>query len=433
MREGGREGERGRLDRASAVANPPPPSPTPPTSTTTHARRLQLAMAVVRLVNGVADAGQTRRVAASVADLSAAAGLPRALVDLRHEATHNELPRVVALEAGAAAGLVWLEENYWRAQRGALASRFAAAAALVAEYVSLKLVAARSSAGAAAGDDSDGADDAPPAAPPAKRRRRALLGELKDAVPPGAGRLLAAVVVSAAAGLAPPTASTPLADRAGWRDAVCALARGWPGLRACLAWVAVDALERESAVAPNPAFAPFSATPPTPATCLAWLQALADASLMPADAACAAACRAALPGVAAAAADRRAVGGADAGLLADAALVLAVGSEYAGAPARTAALLGVSLPPPKVGAPTPTPKPAADAVPTTAPWAPAPAWSPCPLGALPRAGDPGGRPSAVAWTEACRNTPSTVGSRDGPGWVAAAGGAAAVAARVGLL
>jgi ribosomal biogenesis protein LAS1 len=83
-------------------------------------------MAVVRLVNGVADAGQTRRVAASVADLSAAAGLPRALVDLRHEATHNELPRVVALEAGAAAGLVWLEENYWRAQRGALASRFAA-------------------------------------------------------------------------------------------------------------------------------------------------------------------------------------------------------------------------------------------------------------------------------------------------------------------
>ena len=41
----------------------PPPTP--------HARRLHLAMAITRLVNGVADSVQTRRVAASVADLAA--------------------------------------------------------------------------------------------------------------------------------------------------------------------------------------------------------------------------------------------------------------------------------------------------------------------------------------------------------------------------
>jgi hypothetical protein len=59
--------------------------------------RLQYAMAVVRMVNGIADSSQRGRVAASVASLASVAGLPRILVDLRHEATHNELPSLAAL------------------------------------------------------------------------------------------------------------------------------------------------------------------------------------------------------------------------------------------------------------------------------------------------------------------------------------------------
>ncbi len=41
------------------------------------------------------------------------AGLPRALVDVRHDATHGELPSLPLLRAAAAAGLDWLRASYW--------------------------------------------------------------------------------------------------------------------------------------------------------------------------------------------------------------------------------------------------------------------------------------------------------------------------------
>lgn len=67
--------------------------------------RLQYGMAVVRMVNGIADSSQRGRVAASVASLASQAGLPPILVDLRHEATHNELPSLAALRwVGGLAG-----------------------------------------------------------------------------------------------------------------------------------------------------------------------------------------------------------------------------------------------------------------------------------------------------------------------------------------
>lgn len=73
-----------------------------------HELRLQYSMALVRMVNGIADSAQRGRLAASVASLAGAAGLPRLLVDLRHEATHNELPSLAALRCvlggGAAPG-----------------------------------------------------------------------------------------------------------------------------------------------------------------------------------------------------------------------------------------------------------------------------------------------------------------------------------------
>ncbi len=50
-------------------------------------------------------------------------GLPRALVDVRHEATHNELPSLPLLRAAADSALAWLRDNYWWAEGGAKRGR----------------------------------------------------------------------------------------------------------------------------------------------------------------------------------------------------------------------------------------------------------------------------------------------------------------------
>ncbi len=65
------------------------------------------------MVNGITDSQQKGRVAVSVASLASAAGLPRLLVDLRHEATHNELPSLQVLRLAAQQALAWLRANYW--------------------------------------------------------------------------------------------------------------------------------------------------------------------------------------------------------------------------------------------------------------------------------------------------------------------------------
>ena len=44
------------------------------------------------------------------------AGLPQVLVDLRHEATHNELPSLPLLRLAACQALVWLRACYWQPQ-----------------------------------------------------------------------------------------------------------------------------------------------------------------------------------------------------------------------------------------------------------------------------------------------------------------------------
>ena len=43
-------------------------------------------------------------------------GLPRLLVDIRHEASHNELPSLPLLRLGTAQSLQWLTESYWDRQ-----------------------------------------------------------------------------------------------------------------------------------------------------------------------------------------------------------------------------------------------------------------------------------------------------------------------------
>lgn len=127
-----------------------PPHATPLLSETQL--RLQYAMTIVRLVNGISDSSQKGRVASSVANLASeagtlsfsfavgrkpttiarlssdalklqcVAGLPRLLVDIRHEATHNELPSLSVLRLAATRALEWLQEHYWARQAHSLHS-----------------------------------------------------------------------------------------------------------------------------------------------------------------------------------------------------------------------------------------------------------------------------------------------------------------------
>jgi ribosomal biogenesis protein LAS1 len=73
------------------------------------------------MVNGIADSQQKGRVAISVNHLAESAGLSRLLVDVRHEATHNELPSLSTLQLAARQALDWLVQQYWWVRMGLLA------------------------------------------------------------------------------------------------------------------------------------------------------------------------------------------------------------------------------------------------------------------------------------------------------------------------
>ncbi|KAK9842457.1 hypothetical protein WJX81_000972 [Elliptochloris bilobata] len=103
--------------------------------------RLQYAMSIVRLVNGIADSAQKGRTALSVASLAEDAGLPRLLVDVRHEAAHNELPALALLRLAACAALTWLAASYWQRQADHLAACRSRIAELLQEYAQLQRAA----------------------------------------------------------------------------------------------------------------------------------------------------------------------------------------------------------------------------------------------------------------------------------------------------
>lgn len=131
------------------------------------------------------------------------AGLPRLLVDIRHEATHNELPSIAALRLAKDQALAWLELNYWHRQKATVDATLARISQLLASYVGLQIAAASKAASAATAsaadsdDDSDVDDDGTEAeaqdyhAGDAKKHRQSLVRELKNVVPRPAAHLLA--------------------------------------------------------------------------------------------------------------------------------------------------------------------------------------------------------------------------------------------------
>ena len=214
--------------------------------------RMQYSLAIVRMVNGIADSSQRGRVAASVASLAAGAGLPRALVDLRHEATHNELPSLAALRLAALHALTWLEESYWRRQGAHVAACLGQVAALAGEFVGSHLAAVAKEAAArdvGCGDDSGNEGDASKPGAGAetgydaageRKRRQGLLTELKAVVPRPAAPLLVDALQGAVQGAA--TASGADVAQETVKRALSHLTKEWPQLPALLLHAAAAAL-----------------------------------------------------------------------------------------------------------------------------------------------------------------------------------------------
>ena len=62
--------------------------------------------------------------------------MPRLLVDVRHEAAHNELPALPLLRVAVRAALAWLAGGYWQRQ----ADHLAACRARIAELLQVRWV-----------------------------------------------------------------------------------------------------------------------------------------------------------------------------------------------------------------------------------------------------------------------------------------------------
>ncbi|KAI9512323.1 Las1-domain-containing protein, partial [Russula earlei] len=75
--------------------------------------RQSYATALIRLVNGLVDPLQAGTYARSILSIASQIGLPAWLVELRHAATHEDLPSLELLREGAKESLTWLLHNYF--------------------------------------------------------------------------------------------------------------------------------------------------------------------------------------------------------------------------------------------------------------------------------------------------------------------------------
>ena len=79
--------------------------------------RLSYAMTLTRLVNGICDPSQKGKFAVSVQTLASQLNVPRTLVDIRHDSTHNQLPSIQRLRKASEDAIGWLNVHYWERQK----------------------------------------------------------------------------------------------------------------------------------------------------------------------------------------------------------------------------------------------------------------------------------------------------------------------------
>ncbi|KAK4219284.1 rRNA-processing protein las1 [Rhypophila decipiens] len=79
-----------------------------------YAARAAYSAAFSRFVTGLLDSQQNTVRKMSMYDLAKSVGLPATFVELRHQATHEELPSLIRLRTAAGKALDWIWEYYWR-------------------------------------------------------------------------------------------------------------------------------------------------------------------------------------------------------------------------------------------------------------------------------------------------------------------------------
>ncbi|XP_038693935.1 uncharacterized protein LOC119991634 isoform X2 [Tripterygium wilfordii] len=73
-------------------------------------------MAIIRLVNCVVEKKRNKR-EISIAAAADAIGIPRAVIDVRHEGSHRDLPALPLVRDSSEKALAWLESYYWEPQK----------------------------------------------------------------------------------------------------------------------------------------------------------------------------------------------------------------------------------------------------------------------------------------------------------------------------
>ncbi|KAK8497140.1 hypothetical protein V6N13_046908 [Hibiscus sabdariffa] len=73
-------------------------------------------MAILRLVNCVIEKTR-KRTGISIADAADSIGMPRRLIDVRHEGSHRDLPALTIARESSVVALNWLKSYYWEPQK----------------------------------------------------------------------------------------------------------------------------------------------------------------------------------------------------------------------------------------------------------------------------------------------------------------------------
>ncbi|KAL2048200.1 hypothetical protein N7G274_000111 [Stereocaulon virgatum] len=74
--------------------------------------------AISRFVTGLLDSQQDTKFKVSMYAKAQQIGLPAVFVDLRHEATHGDMPPLETLRNAAQRAMQWLWEDYWKTLKG---------------------------------------------------------------------------------------------------------------------------------------------------------------------------------------------------------------------------------------------------------------------------------------------------------------------------
>ena len=75
--------------------------------------RSTYSMAILRFVNALADSMQTGLYAQSIFMIAERIGLPLWFVEIRHAATHEEMPSLHVLRQASVDALAWLQNQFW--------------------------------------------------------------------------------------------------------------------------------------------------------------------------------------------------------------------------------------------------------------------------------------------------------------------------------